>query len=213
MPARSKLLKTTPPATQFENLVSTSDAKLIPPSKNLAPGFMPTFAQLDPQIANLIGPNARDSYDSMSVKKKMAFLNIISALNQVMDTKDLEIVSMKDDRILFSKSSIPFIVSRMDKLVEDGIFINAKPSSFWHKEMSLSGYREKIKNYSLQIGIGEDGAFADIDIHCPKYNRKQWWLHVKEMAGNLFFRRTTSPVNVGNALRARGVSLPYSLPQ
>lgn len=144
------------------------------------PSNMRTYAELTPNQQRLLGLDGQRTYDSLPPRNKAAFI----VLTTQMDALKVDYSGMQlkgggpgvhvDRLMLEQRPDDPTGQQRFQQSVEAGIqarrFESEKPNDGLHPGQSDFGVRQDVSRESMQIGIGRDGAFVDIDRYNPKEN-------------------------------------------
>ena len=135
-----------------------------PPRDNLR-----TYAELSARQQRLLGPEGQQVYERLRPRNKAAFI----VLTTRMDNNGVDYSGMRlkeggrgihVDRLLLEQDPAdPGGLARFRRSIEAGgrRWIHDKPRG--HHGMDEWGVRENRTRESMQIGIGREGAFVDID--------------------------------------------------
>lgn len=157
------------------------------PSTTRPPDGLKDFGELTSVQRGLFGKAGAKGYESLSSEQRAIFLLISTKLAE--DGIDLTGLVLEDpkktirpNRILFAKG--PKLASFQRQLAEgkaDDRFVDDKPFALFHPGRSAFGARENTAQWSVQIGIGKDGAFADVDRFNPWAGVKAYLGHTAEL--------------------------------
>lgn len=126
----------------------------------------------------------KEAYNKLSQLRKAVFVNITGELSKAgANLSGLTLTSVEDDRLLFGPSNT--------KAFKDSIVAGTKtkPQAFnkvgWiarqfggHDGMDSYMVRQNVGENALQVGFGDKGAFADIDLYNPQ---KEFGKHQDEI--------------------------------
>jgi hypothetical protein len=171
------------------------------------PANMRTFAELTPNQQRLLGPDGQRTYDSLPPRNRAAFI----VLTTQMDALKVDYSGMQlkgggpgvhvDRLILEQRPDDPTGQQRFQQSIEAGIqarrFESEKPHGDLHPGQSDFGVRQNVSRESMQIGIGPEGAFVDIDRYNPRNN----------VLGHLGEVLMPGETDMGQVARALGIDL------
>jgi hypothetical protein len=154
----------------------------------------------------LLGKNGATVYGGLSDPRKASFLNITGDLARTginYSGLSLQQGGIHQDRLLFAPGAvISDFQSSTRSAISSGSFVSAKPSARDHPGMSSFGAREGVTRWSLQVGTGENGAFADVDPWGP-VDVVGGIGHGIDYTKHKLFGGQTDPFAVGRALGSK----------
>ena len=138
------------------------------PQRNCTwPGFDQLSAAQQGILNRVPGTGGAAFYNSLSDPLKASFLNLTGDLARMglnFSGLSLQQDGIHQDRLLFAPGGgISDFQSSIQAGITSGAFDNAKPGNRDHPGMSDFGARQGVTRWSLQVGIGQRGAFADVD--------------------------------------------------
>ncbi|MFP2929989.1 hypothetical protein ACLESO_33300 [Pyxidicoccus sp. 3LG] len=137
-------------------------------------GLTPAYDQLSERQRDLLGAGGRRIYDSLPSLQRGGLL----LLTQRMDTLGIDYSGLHIkggsggiEQARLKLDGTPEALARLRRSFEDalrdGRFLFEAPSGVFHAGENDTGGRENRADYSLQLGIGPEGAFVDIDRYNP----------------------------------------------
>lgn len=137
------------------------------------------YGELSAGQKGLLGPDGAAVYGRLDPEKKAIFLLLSQRLEH--SGVDLTGLRLKDpehtirpNRLLFENdpAALAGFKQRLEGAVSRGQFTVEPPFSLFHPGMSDWGVRQNRLEYSVQVGMGKDGAFVDVD----HFNPSKGWL-------------------------------------
>lgn len=127
-------------------------------------------------------------------------LHVAGALADAgLDVSGLTLTSIQPDRLTFANDfalrQFQAAVGRNAEFICDLLMLESE-----HPGMARRGYRQAPLKYSLQLGFGDDGAFADIDIWNPLFPGIGPIMHKIEVASNKRHGTTTNQFAIARGL-------------
>lgn len=211
------------------DLSTRNAAKSEPQSKSASQGscIFPRFRELSLTQQNLLGPQGGERlFESTTLtdKQKACFLNITAALDWLRITIDNLVLKSVDqseqsgiqvDQLLLEPTHLDDLQRQVEyaiqnkKILGDRGFIYDKPDKD-HQGMNDWGARQLVTRESLQVGIGKNGAFIDIDRFGPRTDLVGLFGHIfGEVIPHKITHGKTDPFAVGKGLRKRGIDIRY----
>jgi hypothetical protein len=167
-------------------------ADAFAPAKVAATGTRPAdglkaFDELSAKQQGLLGANGRALYEGLTPKQKGVFLLLTQRMERAgVDLSGLRLkggaegIRGDNKRFDLRFEPDPAALARLKASAEAGVrsgkFFEEKPYAPFHGGMSDWGVRESRPKYAMQIGLGKDGVFVDMDRYNP---RTSGWNHVK----------------------------------
>lgn len=178
----------------------------IGPHSPLPPN-MRTYGELTDRQQRLLGAGGQPAWDALPSRNKAAYI----VLTQQMDRLGVDYSGMQlkggtagihVDRLLLEQSpSDPAGQQRFQASIQAGLgarrFESDGVDGSLHPGMDQFGVRQNVARESMQIGLGPDGAFVDIDRYNPK----------KNVFGHLCEVFMPGETDMGQVARALGIDL------
>jgi hypothetical protein len=163
------------------------------------------FDQLSKVQQDLLG--SKENYGALNSRQKASFLNITFVFERLgIDLSGQTLLGgtqgILSDRLQFEPGeAVNNLLSVLSAQSAADIFTSAKPSEREHPRMADWGFRQAGTRFSLQVGGGPGGVFADIDLFNPTDGLLGLGGHVLgEFVPNKIRRATTNPFRVGKEL-------------
>lgn len=129
-----------------------------------------SFDSLTPVQRSLFGPNGAQTWSKLSKDNREVFVLLTGRLaaNGVDLTglrlkKPLE--TIRRNRLLFENDPVALgkLKAQLQGEIKEGSFVKDSVFPLFHWGMSDFGVREDRKNWTMQLGMGSNGAFVDMD--------------------------------------------------
>lgn len=144
------------------------------------------------------------AWASLTAWERASFLNLTGALADArVDLRGLKLAAIQRDRLMFQPTGMDRLRASLEAGVRAKRFLVEKPADGLHPGMSSYGVRQAKVRYALQVGLGERGAFVDIDLINPKMGLGPQVAHLLEVLKNVVVQRVTDPFKVGRYLGPR----------
>ncbi len=171
-----------PAAARPTNIWSSDDAAVAAVNPKRA------FSTLSPHQRALFGAAGERAFRALSTEQRAVFLLITERLSaQGVDLQGMLLLnpekSIRPNRLLFSPDSpgMGRFAAQLAEGRDAGRFTPDKVFPLFHPGMSSTGYRENRRMFSMQVGLGEKGAFVDVDRYSPFTDWKAWLGHFGEI--------------------------------
>lgn len=146
------------------------------------------WSSLNPAQRGLFGAEGERGYRALSDEQR----ELVLFLSERLIANGIDLVGMRlqraDDttrpnRVLFSPDSPGFerFQAQLEAGEQRGRFSEDDVFGLFHPGMSETGYREERRKFSMQIGIGDKGAFVDVDRYHPWKGVRAWLGHFLEI--------------------------------
>jgi len=175
------------------------------------PASMRTYSELTPNQQRLLGADGQRGYDALPPRNRAAFIVLTTQMDKLgVDYSGMQLkgggTGVHVDRLMLEqRPDDPTGQQRFQQSVEAGIqagrFESEKPNGGLHPGQSDFGVRQNVSRESMQIGIGPEGAFVDIDRFNPR----------KNVLGHLGEVLMPGETDMGQVARALGIDLASHL--
>lgn len=146
------------------------------------------WASLNAAQRGLFGSEGERGYRALSGEQRELVLFLSERL--IANGIDLEGMQLKDaagttrpNRVLFSPDSpgMARFEAQLQAGAQAGKFAPDDVFGLFHRGMAETGFREERRNFTMQIGIGDAGAFVDVDRFHPWKGVSAWVGHFLEI--------------------------------
>jgi len=175
------------------------------------PANMRTYSELTPNQQRLLGADGQRGYDALPPRNRAAFIVLTTQMDKLgVDYSGMQLkgggTGVHVDRLMLEqRPDDPTGQQRFQQSVEAGIqagrFESEKPNGGLHPGQSDFGVRQNVSRESMQIGLGPEGAFVDIDRFNPR----------KNVLGHLGEVLMPGETDMGQVARALGIDLASRL--
>lgn len=147
------------------------------------------YEELSPKQQALLGENGAARYASLSSRERAAFMVLTTRMEQNgLDYSGLKLKpqpeGIQSDRLMFDGSNKEALKKLEDQLragIAKGDFKKDKPQEKHHPGMTDFGARQATTRESMQVGLGRDGAFVDVDRFGPTTDVVGFFGHIGEV--------------------------------
>lgn len=129
-----------------------------------------SFDRLTPAQRSLFGPDGQRTWAKLSNDEREVFVLLTSRLaSHGIDVTGLRLKkpleTLRRNRLLFENDPVAMgkLKAQLQGEVSEGSFTTDRVFPLFHWGMSDFGVRENRKKWSMQLGIGDSGAFVDMD--------------------------------------------------
>lgn len=147
-----------------------------------------TWGELSADQQALFGAGSATTYAALSTEQRAVFLNLTTRMAaRGVDFGGLELENptetIRRNRLLFTKDpeGLARLQSSLQEKVGEGTFFEDKVFAPFHPGMADFGVREDQFNWTMQFGIGDKGAFVDVDRFNYKAGVLGWLGHAAEI--------------------------------
>ncbi len=133
------------------------------------------------------GPRALTTWRALSQEQKAIYLFLSTRLSENgVDTSGLRledpVKTIRPNRILLEPGpALDEFEAQLEAGKKAGTWQNDSPFALFHWGRADMGAREARAKWSLQIGVGDKGAFVDVDRYNPWAGFKAFWGHTAEL--------------------------------
>ncbi len=143
--------------------------------------------ELTAEQRGLFGSGGAATYRTLSSEQKAIFLLLTTRLAENgLDLSGLQLENpaktIRPNRLLFAPSpALDRLEAQLKEGQAEGRFQSDSPFAPFHWGRSEFGARETRAKWSMQIGIGDKGAFVDVDRYNPWAGTSAFWGHTAEL--------------------------------
>lgn len=157
---------------------ASNEAEVLKGWRGLTPGQRGLFGE---------GAAAQQTYRALSSEQRAIFLFLTRRLEENgMDLTGLRledpVKTIRPNRILLEPGpALERFEAQLQAGKEEGTWQDDSPFAPFHWGRADVGARESRRKWSLQIGVGEKGAFVDVDRYNPWAGFSAFWGHTAEL--------------------------------
>ncbi len=205
-------------APTFATAPSTFSAAPTVRARSVAPvaGSRPAdglkaWSELSSGQQAMFGAGGAQTYAKLSSEQRAIFLVLSGQMERTgIDLSKLRLQdpvnNIRPNRILLSPDPAGMASLRADmkRGIESGRYESSKPFGLFHSGRADEGIRDNRDEFSMQIGMGKDGAFVDVDHYKPK-GLGGWLKHIGEIL-------VPGKPSAREAARAMGIDISTKIP-
>jgi len=145
------------------------------------------FSELTSKQQALLGEGGEVRYDALTSKERLAFQVLTTRMDQLgLDTSGLKLKQqpegIQQDRLMFEPGpGLDRLKGQVKAGIDSGVFKSDKPQEKHHPGMTDFGARQWNTRESMQIGMGKQGAFVDVDRFGAKTDLVGLFGHIGEV--------------------------------
>ncbi len=160
-------------------------ARAISPAAR-SPDGLRTWAELSAGQQAMFGQGGAATYAKLSTEQRGIFLVLSARMEQTgVDLSRLRlddpVKNIRPNRMLLSKDAgMDSLRADLERNIRSGQYNEFKPFGLFHGGYDDFGTRDNRDTFTMQIGMGKDGAFVDVDHFYPR-GAWGWLRHIGEI--------------------------------